>query len=173
MPRAAATSSCPRPANWRSSITLAATVSSAHQAGEGVVEGDQLLVLVGGGLVRDVDAVEPSAPFEAVPCDGPLRPGCAAHGFGHQRRRSGPGRPTADPAGRRPIGGRPRGPGPWPGASGRASRARAAVRRAFGVRRRPEARRPARTPAGRRASMFARTRVTSLIGGFRRGPSLP
>ena len=63
MPRAAAISSCPRPANWRSSITLAATGSSTRQPVEGVVEGEEIVVRVGGGRVGEVDPAEAAAPF--------------------------------------------------------------------------------------------------------------
>ena len=62
-----------------------------------------------------------------------------------------------------------RGPGPSPGASGRASRGRAARRPACAARRRPAATADRRRP-GSPWSIASRIRVTSFIGGGRSGP---
>ena len=63
MPRVAAISSCPRPANWRSSTTLAATGSSINQPVEGLVESEEVVVRVRCGLVDKVDSTQPTAPL--------------------------------------------------------------------------------------------------------------
>src|SRR5947208_691581 len=63
MPIAAATSSWPRPANWRSSTTLAATGSSSARATQRLVEREKVVVGGGGGVVGEVDPAGSAAPL--------------------------------------------------------------------------------------------------------------
>ena len=91
----------------------------------------------------------PPPRFSGSACGGRPRRGCGAWPR-RRRRRSGRGRSTAGRRRRRRAGGRPRGPGRWPGASGRASPAPAAGRPACAARRRRAAG-VARRPGGRPA----------------------
>ena len=150
--------------------------SSGREPVQGLVEGEQVL---GGrrrrrsGLVQ-VDAGAGRRRAWRPACGGRCRRGCGAWPR-PPRRRSGRGRPSPGRPRRRPAGGRPRGPGRWPGGSGRASPAPAAGRRACGARRRPAAGaarppggRPARWPRGcgsRRSSPAARPEVHGPGGG--------
>ena len=92
MPRVAAISSCPRPANWRSSTTLAATASS--RASRVRASSRARRSSSGSGAGVSARSIRRSRrPASAGTSGGRPRPGCAAWPR-PPRRRSGPGRPT-------------------------------------------------------------------------------
>ena len=101
MPRTAATSSWPSPANWRSSTTWAATGSSAASRVEGVVEGEELVVGVGGGRVGQLDPAAAAAPLQPLLAAGVLDED-AAHGLGRRGEEVAAAVPQAGP-GRAPT----------------------------------------------------------------------
>ncbi len=128
------------------------------QLGEGLVEG-QREVGPAVDVRRDVVDVEPA---ESSPgllgrlASGAVRRGCAAWPL-RRRRRSGPGRARAGRVRPPPVGGTPRGPVRWAGASAPAARGPASMRPAAAARRTPaaggrgpNAPRPARARPGSR-----------------------
>ena len=94
IPSAAATSSWPSPANWRSSTTLRRDRVLPRQPPQGIVEGEEVLVRVGAGPVGKVHAVEPAAPLLPGAAPGGLDED-AAHGLGRRGEEVAPAVPAA------------------------------------------------------------------------------
>ena len=138
MPRVAATSSCPMPANWRSSTTLAATGSSTASRSSASSRASRSLVRVLGGLVDEVDSPQPAAPLEPglAPCRLDKDP---PHRLGRRGEEVTAIVPDWDVARRRPVADRLHAPRPSAAACGRATRTSTSRRRVGGAPRRPEA----------------------------------
>ena len=153
-----------RPAKKRSLTSSALRGSLGGQPVEGLVEGEQVVGRRRRRRARRRRGRRRS-PAAAV-LEPPLAAGVvdedAAHGLGGGGEEVAAAVPVLGLLGVRPAGGRPRGPGRWPGASGRASPGPASGRPACAARRRPAAG-AARRRWGSPCSMAERMRVTSFM----------